>query len=1276
MNKKLILLLSGLISFLTLSQNGISCDITISSCSNLNEPYKVYCLSQNIVDSTSTYCINISSNNIILDCRGYMIDGRDTDYTYGIYINRNFLQDTNITIKNCIITDWRHGILLENVKNCKIINSVLNSNRGYGVNLSSSSNNQIINLTSNSNFIGGILLSSSSNNQIINLTSNSNSNFGIYFYLSSNNQIINSTFYFNSYGLYFSSSSSNTIKGGSVALSSVDDYSLIDSTNDFINTNFTQPRNIYLYTPSSWFNYNNRIDINLWLNTALSSLYTTITRNVLKWGREEVKWNELASKTTIAFYNLAGLLPNAWYEIYNGTQLTYKQKTDSQGNLRFNLTLTLTPREIKVSVSPNQPPTLTDIWESPKDPATYSFGQTYRFNVTVCDSDGADDISTVIFEWGSNTTVSSFITHNSTCRNYTTTKTDLPAYSYYEYKWYVKDSNNAWTSISGSYTINKAKNILGSLTCSPSLTITYPTQTTCTGSQTALGDSDVVYYLFRNNVLVDEQTNNNPSETILLGAGSYVYKFISLSGQNYTENSTGLSLTLIVNQNTSTATFMNLLINSTEGSKNYNYPTATNVTGYYSSSVFSGQSITFTLYRNTTTIGSSNPIYDIRILPVGVHQYIYNTSGNQNYSSASKSYLVTISQGQPQVTISFINNNTVYGNIQTVKCNITMGEQSATLTLLRNGTVVASGSGNQSYTAVHGAGWWNYTCIYASQGYSSSSATAFLYVQKATPSLNLLLNEQANNIAVAYPSQTNATGYETNTGDSDLTYTLYRNTTIIGLGSNVQDVLTLGAAVYVYVYNTSGGANYTANSITRTLIVNKGPNPVDIYFITTTETYKNQNITVIAGTQITVNVTAVYPNSGTLSLYEDGLPVTNPRTTILSVGEHSYKGNITGNQNYTSNLTGATFYINVIGVDNNPPKWCCYSINSTIPGSTVLHRIFWQDDVQLDYAIFSFDNCTGSFRNISTIKLSGSQVWSNFTVIINETIGCTIRWKVYANDTSNNWNVSETFSFITSLESYCGNGVCELVENCSNCLEDCPCPGSAGCCGNSCGCPEGKTCKDETCVAECSQDFVALDEEKNITLVVKCINESQTRSFNFSKFIFYNLTLKANFSIYDFIIRIQKIPESLIDLSLRIDKKAYYYLDFSKENLEEKTLEKIIANFKVEKSWVYSENINISTISLYRLSTSWEKLKTYKIDEDSSFLYFESELPGFSIFAIAGEEKLALPLLECPVCPESSEWSECIEGKRNRTSYYCSEETKFECIEYIETEECEEKKEE
>jgi len=105
--------------------------------------------------------------------------------------------------------------------------------------------------------------------------------------------------------------------------------------------------------------------------------------------------------------------------------------------------------------TPNQPPTLSAVWESPTDPATYSPGATYRFNITACDVDLAADISKVLFEWngGTNVSITDYVTHNTTCRNYTTTKTDLGVGTY-NYKWFANDTANAWANvITDSYTV-------------------------------------------------------------------------------------------------------------------------------------------------------------------------------------------------------------------------------------------------------------------------------------------------------------------------------------------------------------------------------------------------------------------------------------------------------------------------------------------------------------------------------------------------------------------------------------------------------------------------------------------------------------------------------------------------------------------------------------------------------------------------------------------------------------------------------------------------------
>jgi len=61
-------------------------------------------------------------------------------------------------------------------------------------------------------------------------------------------------------------------------------------------------------------------------------------------------------------------------------------------------------------------------------------------------------------------------------------------------------------------------------------------------------------------------------------------------------------------------------------------------------------------------------------------------------------------------------------------------------------------------------------------------------------------------------------------------------------------------------------------------------------------------------------------------------------------------------------------------------------------------------------------------------------------------------------------------------------------------------------------------------------------------------------------------------------------------------------------------------SFKVEKSWILSNAIDESTITLYRYNDKkWNLLSTTKIGEDDEYLNFESKTSGFSPFAITGK---------------------------------------------------------
>lgn len=91
--------------------------------------------------------------------------------------------------------------------------------------------------------------------------------------------------------------------------------------------------------------------------------------------------------------------------------------------------------------------------------------------------------------------------------------------------------------------------------------------------------------------------------------------------------------------------------------------------------------------------------------------------------------------------------------------------------------------------------------------------------------------------------------------------------------------------------------------------------------------------------------------------------------------------------------------------------------------------------------------------------------------------------------------------------------------------------------------------------------------------------------------------------------------------------------------------------FKVEKTWLANNNIASATIALQRYADNkWNKLSTSKVSEDATYIYFEAESPGLSVFAITGEKKAAAPTA-CPF--------DCCVGEVNYTDKDCA--SGFEC---------------
>ncbi len=80
-------------------------------------------------------------------------------------------------------------------------------------------------------------------------------------------------------------------------------------------------------------------------------------------------------------------------------------------------------------------------------------------------------------------------------------------------------------------------------------------------------------------------------------------------------------------------------------------------------------------------------------------------------------------------------------------------------------------------------------------------------------------------------------------------------------------------------------------------------------------------------------------------------------------------------------------------------------------------------------------------------------------------------------------------------------------------------------------------------------------------------------------------------------------------------------------------------SFKVDKSWTQENDIDLSSILLYKYDgekKEWEKLSVNLVNEDNEFLHFTANVPGYSSFVIIGEKKEKSTLAPEPVSTSTS----------------------------------------
>jgi PGF-pre-PGF domain-containing protein len=139
-------------------------------------------------------------------------------------------------------------------------------------------------------------------------------------------------------------------------------------------------------------------------------------------------------------------------------------------------------------------------------------------------------------------------------------------------------------------------------------------------------------------------------------------------------------------------------------------------------------------------------------------------------------------------------------------------------------------------------------------------------------------------------------------------------------------------------------------------------------------------------------------------------------------------------------------------------------------------------------------------------------------------------------------------------------------------------------------------------------DKIIVETEKSNHMSIKKVEFSTSNDFN-------NVTFS-----------IKKLDEKPIDIPEKPleDCLSYVYLDIKLTSndvyMHENEFEFLKFHFKINKSWINENNIDLDSVKLYRFNNDWQQLFTILIDEDDLYFYFEAESPGLSIYTVVGTE--------------------------------------------------------
>ncbi len=117
------------------------------------------------------------------------------------------------------------------------------------------------------------------------------------------------------------------------------------------------------------------------------------------------------------------------------------------------------------------------------------------------------------------------------------------------------------------------------------------------------------------------------------------------------------------------------------------------------------------------------------------------------------------------------------------------------------------------------------------------------------------------------------------------------------------------------------------------------------------------------------------------------------------------------------------------------------------------------------------------------------------------------------------------------------------------------------------------------------------------------------------------ITITTNSDASKVSISVSEIDVSSADIEISSNGLVYKAFQIIPEGINDSQIENASISFKVDKNWVQENNMDTSTIKLYRKNGEWASLPTTFVSQDADYFYYNGISKGFSDYAIVAEKK-------------------------------------------------------